>query len=271
MTKITGADVTAYVNHRQGKGAAAATINRELAILKRAFTLAIRAGKLLPAHRPYIAMLAEHNVRTGFFEAEQFQAVKGQLPAALQPVAEFAYLTGWRVQSEVLPLEWRNVDLKAGTVRLEPGTTKNGEGRTIYLTCALRTLLETQKAAGEALAKAREQITPHVFHRNGKQIRRFYKAWQSACKRAGCPGKLLHDFRRTAVRNYVRAGIPERVAMAMSGHKTRAVFDRYDIVSPTDLQAAATKLDQTAAGTITGTVGPVGRVARVESLHKSAK
>ena len=107
MTKITAADINAYVQHRQEKGAAAASINRELAILKRAYTLAIRAGKLLQAHRPYIAMLAEHNVRTGFFEADQFTAVKGKLPAALQPVAEFAYLTGWRVQSEVLPLEWR--------------------------------------------------------------------------------------------------------------------------------------------------------------------
>ena len=103
MTKITTADINAYVQHRQERKAAAATINRELAILKRAFTLAIRAGKLLPAHRPYIAMLQEHNVRTGFFEADQFTAVKKQLPAALQPVAEFAYLTGWRVQSEVLP------------------------------------------------------------------------------------------------------------------------------------------------------------------------
>jgi len=246
MTKITTADVNSYVQRRQEKGAAAATINRELAILKRAFTLAIRAGKLLPAHRPYIAMLQEHNVRTGFFEAEQFEAVKTQLSPALRAVAEFAYLTGWRVQSEVLPLEWRNVDLKAGTVSLDVGSTKNGEGRTVYMTSALRTLLEAQKAAGEALAKSQETITPRVFHRNGKPIRHFYKAWQSACEAAGCPGKLLHDFRRTAVRNYVRAGIPERVAMAMSGHKTRAVFDRYDIVSPTDLQTAAATLDRVA-------------------------
>lgn len=130
MTKITTADINAYVQRRQEQKAAAATINRELAILKRAFTLAIRAGKLLPAHRPYIAMLQEHNIRTGFFEADQFTAVKGKLRPALQAVAEFAYLTGWRVHSEVLPLEWRNVDLKAGTVTLDVGSTKNGEGRT---------------------------------------------------------------------------------------------------------------------------------------------
>jgi integrase len=262
MTKITAADINAYVEHRQKKGAAAASINRELAIMKRAFTLAIRSGKLLHSHRPYIAMLAEHNVRTGFFEAEQFAAVKGQLRPALQPIAEFAYLTGWRVQSEVLPLEWRNVDLKAGTVTLDVGSTKNGEGRTIYLTAALRTLLEAQGTASDAL-KARNVICPFVFHRNGKRIRHFYKAWRTACELAECPGKLLHDFRRTAIRNYVRAGIPERVAMAMSGHKTRAVFDRYDIVSPGDLQAAAATLDQSATGTITGTVEAGGKVTRV--------
>lgn len=259
MTKITAADITAYVQHRQAKGAAAASINRELAILKRAYTLAIRGGKLLHSHRPYIAMLAEHNVRTGFFEAEQFTAVTAELPAALRPVATFAYLTGWRVQSEVLPLEWRHVDLQAGVVTLDPGTTKNGEGRTLYLTAALRTLLEARKEAADAL-KAKDEITPYVFHRNGKRIRYFYTAWRSACENAGCPGKLLHDLRRTAVRNYVRAGVPERVAMALSGHKTRAVFDRYDIVSPGDLQAAADTLDR-ATGTIAGTVKRSGTVS----------
>ena len=260
MTKITAADINAFVEHRQKKGAAAATINRELAILKRAFTLAIRAGKLLHSHRPYIAMLAEHNVRTGFFEAEQFATVKGTLRPALQPVAEFAYLTGWRVHSEVLSLEWRNVDLKAGTVTLDPGTTKNGEGRTIYLTAALRTLLEAQEKASEALRRRGADLPVCVPSERPGRIKSFYKSWRTACEAAECPGKLLHDFRRTAVRNYVRAGIPERVAMAMCGHKTRSVFDRYDIVSPGDLQAAAATLNSTRQGQLQGQSRPAGRL-----------
>jgi len=146
---IKTSDVNAYVQHRQKDGAAVASINRELAILKRAFTLAIRGGKL--SHRPYIPMLQEHNVRVGFLEPAEFTDVKAQLSVALQSVAEFAYLTGWRVQSEVLPLEWRQVDFEAGTVTLDPGTTKNDEGRTIYLTKALRALLTRQQEVTEAL------------------------------------------------------------------------------------------------------------------------
>jgi len=137
MTAITTAEVHAYVQHRQEHKAKPASINRELAILKRSYALAIRAGKLLPAHRPYIPMLKEHNVRTGFFETADFAAVKAKLPAALQPVAEFAYLTGWR-RTEILSLEWRQVDFDAGTVTLDPMSTKNDQGRTIYMTAALR-------------------------------------------------------------------------------------------------------------------------------------
>lgn len=124
--KIVSAHVTAYTAKRQAEGAANATINRELAALKRMFSLALKGEKI---HRaPHIAMLQENNVRTGFFEDHQYEAVLTYLPAYAQSVVTFAYITGWRVRSEVLTLQWRHVDFKASVVRLDPGTTKNFEG-----------------------------------------------------------------------------------------------------------------------------------------------
>jgi integrase len=187
-----------------------------------------------------------------FFEAEQLARVLDHLPAYVRPVIKFAGITGWRVPSEVLPLEWRQVDLTAGDVKLDAGTTKNGDGRVFPLTAELRRVLEQQQREHERLKKA-GHIWPRVFFRetaNGRGAPRapqavgsFKKVWRAACAAAGCPGRIPHDLRRTAVRNLVRAGVPERVAMKLTGHKTRSVFDRYDITSPGDLREAARKLD----------------------------
>ncbi|NOT26099.1 MAG: site-specific integrase [Acidobacteria bacterium] len=225
-------------------------INRELTVLKRMFTLAMQAGKIL--YRPHIPMLQEDNVRTGFFEREQFESVRSHLPASLQPVIAFAYVTGWRIASEVLPMEWRQVDFKAGEVRLDPGTTKNREGRVFKMTTQLRSLLEVQRDERDRLKKL-GKICPYVFFRmvadkrrgdkSPRKILSLNKAWANACIAAGCPGRIPHDLRRTAIRNMVRAGVPERVAMKLSGHKTRSVFERYNIVSDGDLDAAAARLD----------------------------
>ena len=127
MATITTTDIRAYIAQRLAAKASNAEINRELSALKRMYSLSCQAGKLHA--RPHIPMLQERNVRSGFFEFEQFIAVRRHLPSALQPVVTFAYLTGWRVPSEVLTLQWRQIDLKAGTVRLDPGTTKNDQGR----------------------------------------------------------------------------------------------------------------------------------------------
>jgi integrase len=230
-------------------GVSNAEINRELTILKRIFSLAVQSGKLL--HKPHIPLLREDNTRVGFFESEQFEDVRTHLPEPLRPVIEFAYITGWRIASEVLPLEWRQIDFRAGEIRLDAGTTKNREGRVFPLTDDLRALLETQQAAHVALKKAGE-ICPFVFFRmvaserggkkHPKAIRAFTKAWKNACRAAGCPGRIPHDLRRTAIRNMVRRGVPERVAMKLTGHKTPSIFQRYNIVSDGDLRTAAEQL-----------------------------
>jgi integrase len=252
--EITTDKVRAYIQQRQKEGVSNAEINRELAALKRMFNLAVRSERIFS--KPSIPSLQENDVRKGFFEEEAFRAILKQLPDPLKPVVLFDYYTGWR-KEEILGLTWQQIDLEAGTVRLDPGTTKNREGRLVVLAAELYDALRAQRAKTSALEHKRGRIIPWVFHRNGKPIRDFRTAWQGACRRAGQPGRLIHDFRRTAVRNMVRAGIPERVAMTITGHKTRSVFDRYHIVSEGDLREAARKLSGTATlmGTISGTIG----------------
>jgi len=238
--QVAAQDVIDYVAFRQEHGASNATINRELAALKRAYTLAMESERL--HRRPPIKMLAERNVRQGFFERDAFEAVRRRLLEPLRPVVTFAYVTGWRVPSEVLTMTWNRVDFQAGTVRLEPGTTKNDEARVFFLTPELKASLEAQRAATDAAQRETGAIVPWVFHRDGRPIKDFRTAWTNACKAAGVPGRIVHDFRRTAVRNLERAGVSRSVAMKMTGHKTEAVYRRYAIVSEGDLRDAAKKL-----------------------------
>jgi integrase len=231
--------VNAYVSQRLENGAANATINRELAALKRMFNLGLKSERIY--RKPYIPMLKEDNVRAGFFEHGEFIALRDALPEYFKPVATFAYYIGWRKQ-EILTLRWNQVDLNARTVRLEPGTTKNDKGRLIILDGELLETVNAQwekRKVAEIPGQSLTLLCPFVFHRNGKAIRDFRDSWAAACKAAGLTGRLFHDFRRTAVRNMVRAGVHERVAMMISGHKTRSVFDRYNIVSEDDLREAA--------------------------------
>ena len=152
---------------------------------------------------------------------------------------------------------WSQVDRDRQTIRLEPGTTKNNEGRTIPY-ALLPELVEVIEAAWKEheRLKGEDKICPYVFHRNGKRIKVFHGAWKTACETAGCPGKLFHDFRRTAIRNLSRKGVPDTVAMRISGHKTRSVFDRYNIVNEADLREALGKVAQpdAASGRKTGRV-----------------
>jgi integrase len=235
MLSIGTSDIRAYAANRQAQGAVNASINRELAALKRMFTLAVQGGKLHA--KPHIPMLREDNVRRGFFEPEQFEAVRTQLPEALRAVVTFAYITGWRIASEILPIEWRQVDWNGRVLRLDPGTTKNREGRS-----SLEALLKSQFEEHKRLRDEGTYVAL-LFHRRGKRIKNFRGAWISACKAAGLPGRILHDFRRTAVRNLERAGVPRSSAMAMVGHKTESIYRRYAIVDAGALREAAERID----------------------------
>ncbi len=234
--EITTDVIKKYTEKRLSGGVNNATVNRELAAIKRAFNLGARCTPPKVSMVPYVPMLKENNVRKGFIEHQEYLAIKKALPDYLKPVLSFGYFSGWR-KSEILNLEWNHVNLRDGIVRLEPGETKNSEGRTLYMEPELWDLLKQ-------LHKNRRMDCFLVFNLDGKKISDFRKAWETACIAAEKPGLLFHDLRRSAIRNMVRAGVPERVAMMISGHKTRSVFDRYNIVSHDDLKEAAVKRQQ---------------------------
>jgi len=240
MTEITSDVIDAFVAARKTAAATNSEINRELGVLKRAFTLATRARKVFS--RPHIEMLNEPAPRVGFFEYGEFVKVRDLLPADVQPLIEFIYITGWRWHSEARPLTWSQVDFGNGTVTIAPGQTKGGEGRTFVMTTELRKLLKARRKATDRLEAGGDTPCPWVFHRQGEPISHFYRRWRAACAAVKVPGRLLHDMRRTAIRNLIRAGVSERVAMLMCGHKTRSIFDRYNITSDKDLRSAAALL-----------------------------
>ncbi|HRR42291.1 MAG TPA: tyrosine-type recombinase/integrase, partial [Syntrophales bacterium] len=222
-TDITTPRIQAYIEKRLAEGAENATVNRELAALKRLLNLGARQTPPKVDRVPYIPMLQENNVRKGFFEHGDFLAVRKALPEYLRGFVTFAYKVGWRF-TEISTLTWAQVDLNQGIVRLEAGETKNAEGREVYLDEELKKVFIEQAARRVKAGK----LSPYVFpNQDGTdRIKDIRGAWGAACIAAGLfrleqagektvkvPTRLFHDFRRTAVRNMVRAGIPERVAM----------------------------------------------------------
>ena len=230
---IDGDRIEAYAKSRLAKGLAHATVQYELAILRRGFRLAAKVGKALV---PAFPIMAVDNARQGFFEPDELTTLLSYLPIYLQPVFRFASVTGWRVQSEVLTLPWVNVDFHTGMARLDACHTKDNQARVFPFANhpMLSALLHAQYAHRDE--------SPLVFHRHGQPIKNYSTAWGRARVKAGQPTRIVHDLRRTAIRNLRRAGVPEQTAMKLSGHKTRSVFDRYDIHNEDDLRDAVGQL-----------------------------
>ncbi len=254
-----------YIAARRKEEAANATINRELAIVKRAFNLGAKSDPPKIVRVPHIPMLDENNVRKGFLEHEAYRTLRDALPEEIRALFVVGYHIGARV-GELRGLRWDQVDFRAARITLDPGTTKNKEGRTLPIFGEMREWLMIEKN----IRDAKFPQCRSVFRRRDKPIKTFVKSWITACDAAGVPGLLFHDLRRTAVRNMIRAGIPEKVAMQISGHKTRSVFDRYNIVSDRDLTEAAAKMTThlESLGTILGTVEDTGVRNAVEQIAK---
>jgi integrase len=260
--------VRKFTADQQGKGLANGSINRSISALRRMFNLAAEDGKL--RNLPHFPMLKEAAPRQGFFESQQYEELARALPDYLRLPLAVGFFTGMRL-GEILALQWGQVDFLAGAINLRAGETKNDEGRTVPIVPQLRALLIGQRSR-------RQPGCEFVCFRldrkgNATKIRGFRKAWYRACIKAGLgrmepvidsagkavlekprglrskpkpkmvyQGTIFHDLRRTGVRNLVRAGVPERIAMTISGHRTRSIFERYNIVSPSDVVEAGRKL-----------------------------
>lgn len=153
----------------------------------------------------------------------------------------FGYLTGWR-KGEIARLTWR--DIEGDVIRLRPEHAKNKHGRMVILVGELAEIIAQRRAL-------RRETIPWVFFReDGQPVRRFYRAWKTACRQAGLPvdapeeRKRFHDLRRTTARDLSRAGVPDRIAMSIMGHKTRSMYDRYNIVNEEDIRQAISQAEQ---------------------------
>ncbi|MGD1214323.1 MAG: site-specific integrase [Terriglobales bacterium] len=224
-----------YVDQRLTERASNATVNRELAALKTAFRLGYRNQKVRQV--PVFPHLRENNVRTGFIEDADFEKLTASCSEMwLRLFLEIAYSFGWR-RSEILNLRVGQVSFAARTIRLDPGTTKNDEGREVTMTARIY-VLAGQAAAG----KSKDDFL--LTRDDGKPVRCFRQAWANLTKAAGLEGILIHDLRRSGARQLRRAGVPESVVQKIGGWKTGAMFKRYAIVSDGDIRSAISRLEE---------------------------
>ena len=226
-----------YVDRRQAEHASNATINRELACLKRMLRLAYQASPPRVPSVPHFPHLKENNVRQGFVTPEQFVRLVAHCKDLwLRAMLETAYNYGWRV-SELLSLRVGQVDLVARAIRLEPGATKNHEGHEVAIESGALLQLLYHCVEGK-------RPEDHLFTRGNKPIRDFRRSWEKLCASAGVPALLFHDLRRSAARNLRAAGVPEEIIMRIAGWKTSNVFKRYAIVDKTDVRVALKQLER---------------------------
>jgi integrase len=223
-----------YVAHRRRQKAEAATINKELSWVRRALKIGAKHEPPLVLRVPYFEMLNVDNVREGTIEHEQYRIVRDALPPYARVALVIAYHTGAR-KGEIRSIQRDRIDLKAKRIYLPGRTTKNGKPRYLPIYGDMEAELDMAIAGGHSTC-------PLLVQHKGQAVFDFEKAWATACDLAGVPHALFHDLRRTALTNMIEAGLSEKEAMEISGHKTRAVFDRYHIVSERRMRQNAEKL-----------------------------
>jgi integrase len=246
---VTSVQVDQYLDARIAAGAAVATANREGACLRHMFRLGVKKDLLPKWSIPEIELRPEDNVREGFLEPAELDALLAELrarDAVVADLTEVAFLTLMR-RANVLGLTWPMLKvtveaghLVGGTLTL-PGTiTKNKRPLTLPLTGRLLAVLDRRW-------QARVDTCAHVFHREGRPVHDFERTWAAASQAIGQPKLVLHDLRRSGARALIRAGVPEDVVMKLGGWRSRAMLTRYNVVDTTDLADAQAALDASLA------------------------
>jgi integrase len=238
--KLTAKDIADHKRERLDDGYAEASINRTLTFLARCYALAIENEVLNAADKPPIKLfpVGNRNARKGFFSRSDFDKVLANLPEDLRDFALFGFVCGWR-KGEISGLKWNAIH--DGRITLAAEDSKNGETRTLVISGELTQIIERRKAAR---ITSDGMLSNLVFHRQGRIVYEFRKSWARACGKAGFAGMIFHDLRRSAVRNLIRSGVPQNVAMRVSGHKSISMFRRYDVCSEDDLAAAMQSVEK---------------------------
>lgn len=234
-TSLTTPVLRQYAQARLGEGKSPATINREFAALRRALSLAQTDGTL--ERVPTFPMLRETGLRQGTYTREEFERIVQALAPHLRPVAWFGYLTGRR-RGEILQIRWADVHLEEGYITIRASTTKTGQPDTLPISEELMTLI-----------RGLDSTTVYLFEYHGKPFKSFQRSWKRAAQKAGLPDKLFHDLRRSVATDLIEAGVDQKTAMAITGHRTTAVFNRYHIVKQTEVRSALEKLNSYRKGT----------------------
>jgi len=264
---LTADSIGAYIESVREEGYSNATVNRRMQLLGQAFKVAIRNKQMSAA--PFIPRLSEiGNERQGFFETADFEAVVSHLPEYLQDFSRFGFMTGWR-KGSIESLRW--ADVGDGVIYLRAENSKTRKPETIPFEGDLEAIIDRRRAAAILEDEnGGKRFAEYVFHSKGNPVGDFRKAWATACVAGSlgkmvCPkceaesaervceeckvamryeGKIFHDFRRTASRNMLNAGVPQAVAMKITGHRTDSMFRRYAIVNEEQKREALAKTQQ---------------------------
>jgi integrase len=233
-TVLRPAHIDEYIKEQLAKSYAPATINRVVQYVEQSYSLALKQERI--SRKPYFRRLSEQgNARQGFVEESTFRAIHAHLPEHLKDFIEFMYVTGMR-RKECKSLSWRDVD--GDCLKLLGQNAKNGRTRIVPMIGQLGAVLERRRQARQFQSNGTTEMSALIFHKDGRRIGEFRKSWATACDKAGMPGILVHDLRRSAVRNLDRAGVRRDVARAISGHRTDSLYSRYNITSTEDVRAA---------------------------------